>query len=41
MNDVPQSSIGLGKPIARSLNVYGGLGDLGSLGGLALTGDVR
>ena len=41
MNDVPQSSNGWGRPIARDLNVYRGLGDLSSLGGLALTGDVR
>ena len=40
MNDVPRSSIGWGKPMARGLNAYGGPGDLGSLGGLALTGDV-
>ena len=35
MNDLPRSSIGCGKPMAWGLNVYG------SLGGLALTGDVR
>jgi hypothetical protein len=38
MNDVPQSSIGWGKPMAWGLNVYG---SLGGRGGLALTGDVR
>ena len=41
MNDVPWSSIGWGKSMAWSLNVYGGLDDLDSLSGLALTGDVR
>lgn len=35
MNDVPRSSICWGKPMECVLNVYG------SLGGLALTGDVR